>query len=61
MDDFAVALGLVLVIEGLLWALAPGVGRKLLQATGDAPESALRLAGASAVAAGVFIVWMIRG
>jgi uncharacterized protein YjeT (DUF2065 family) len=61
MDDFAVALGLVLVIEGLLWALAPGVGRKLLQATGDAPKSALRLAGASAVAAGVFIVWIIRG
>jgi uncharacterized protein YjeT (DUF2065 family) len=61
MDDLAVAIGLVLVIEGLLWALAPGVGRKLLAATADAPESALRLAGAFAVAVGVFLVWLIRG
>ncbi len=61
MDDLAVAIGLVLVIEGLLWALAPRVGRKLLAATADVPESSLRLAGAFAVAAGVFLVWMIRG
>jgi len=61
MDDFAVAIGLVLVIEGLLWSLAPGVGRKLLAATTEVPESSLRLVGALAVAAGVLIVWMIRG
>lgn len=61
MDDLAVAIGLVLVIEGLLWALAPRFGRKLLAATAEVPESSLRLAGALAVAAGVFLVWMIRG
>jgi uncharacterized protein len=61
MDDLAVAFGLVLVIEGLLWALVPRFGRKLLEATAEAPESSLRLAGALAVAAGVLIVWMVRG
>jgi uncharacterized protein YjeT (DUF2065 family) len=61
MDDLAVAFGLVLVIEGLVWALAPRLGRKLLEATAETPESSLRLAGALAVAVGVFIVWMIRG
>lgn len=61
MDDLAVAVGLVLVIEGLLWALAPGLGRKLLEAATETPESSLRLAGSVAVATGVFIVWMIRG
>jgi uncharacterized protein YjeT (DUF2065 family) len=61
MSDLAVAIGLVLVIEGLLWALAPRLGRKLLEATAEAPESSLRMAGALAVAAGVFIVWMVRG
>ena len=61
MDDLAVAIGLVLVIEGLLWALVPGFGRRLLEASVEVPLSSLRLAGAVAVAAGVFIVWMIRG
>ena len=36
MSDLVVAIGLVLVIEGLLWSLFPGVGRKLLAvAAGD--------------------------
>jgi uncharacterized protein YjeT (DUF2065 family) len=61
MDDLVVAVGLVLVIEGLVWALVPRLGRKLLEATSDVPESSLRLAGTLAVAAGVFIVWMVRG
>jgi uncharacterized protein len=61
MSDLVVAFGLVLVIEGLLWSLWPGLGRKLLEATATASESSLRLAGALAVAAGVAIVWLIRG
>jgi len=39
MNDLVVAIGLVLVIEGLLWSLWPGLGRKLLEATAGAPES----------------------
>jgi uncharacterized protein len=61
MNTLAVAFGLVLVIEGTLWALAPGVGRRFLEATADMPESNLRLAGAVAVAAGVLIIWIARG
>jgi uncharacterized protein YjeT (DUF2065 family) len=61
MSILAVALGLVLVIEGTLWALAPGVGRRFLEAIADMPESNLRLAGAVAVAAGVLIIWIVRG
>lgn len=61
MSDLLVALGLVLVIEGLLWALAPGFGRKMLEAAGGMPENALRMAGLMAVTAGVVIVWLVRG
>lgn len=61
MSDLVVAIGLVLVIEALLWSLWPGLGRKLLEATADAPESSLRVAGAVAVALGVAIVWLVRG
>ena len=61
MDDLLVAVGLVLVIEGLLWALAPRFGRRMLESAAEMPESSLRTAGAVAVAVGVFIVWLIRG
>jgi uncharacterized protein len=61
MNDLLVAFGLVMVIEGLLWAAAPQFGLKLLAAAAETPEHALRIAGAAAVAAGVVIVWLIRG
>ncbi len=61
MSNLAVAFGLVLVIEGTLWALAPGLGRRLLEAAAGTPESNLRLVGAAAVAAGVLLIWLVRG
>jgi len=61
MSDLVVAIGLVLVIEGLLWSLFPGLGRKLLEATADVSEASLRIAGAVAVALGVAVVWLVRG
>jgi uncharacterized protein YjeT (DUF2065 family) len=60
MRDLFVALGLVLVIEGAVWALAPRLGRRLLEATADVPEQTLRLAGLAAVTGGVLIVWLVR-
>jgi uncharacterized protein YjeT (DUF2065 family) len=61
MSDLIVAIGLVLVIEGLLWSLFPGLGRKLLEATAGTPDYSLRMAGAAAVALGVAVVWLVRG
>ena len=61
MSDLIGAIGLVLVIEGLLWSLFPGLGRKLLEISAGTPESSLRVAGAVAVALGVAVVWLIRG
>jgi uncharacterized protein len=61
MSDLIVAFGLVMVIEGLLWAAAPQLGLKLLATAADTPERSLRTAGAVAVAAGFAIVWLIRG
>lgn len=61
MSDILIGIGLVLVIEGLLWALAPGFGLRLMKLAESTPENELRTSGAIAVALGVFIVWMIRG
>jgi len=61
MSDLVVAFGLVMVIEGLLWAAAPQLGLKLLATAAHTPVRSLRTAGAVAVAAGFVIVWLIRG
>jgi len=59
--DFVVALGLVLVIEGLVLALAPGMPKRMMAVLASAPESRLRLGGVLAIALGVGVVWLMRG
>jgi uncharacterized protein YjeT (DUF2065 family) len=61
MSDLVVGLGLVLVIEGLLWALVPNLAARLLEAAASVPQNALRIAGWSSVVAGLALVWIIRG
>ena len=43
MNDLIVALGLVLVIEGLLWALVPHLAIRLLEGAAATPEGTLRI------------------
>jgi uncharacterized protein YjeT (DUF2065 family) len=51
----------VLVIEGLLWALAPHLAIRFLEGASATPESTLRIAGWTAVGIGAGLVWLIRG
>jgi uncharacterized protein len=61
MSDLVVGLGLVLVIEGLLWALVPHLAIRLLEGAAATPQATLRVAGWTAVCLGVGLVWLIRG
>jgi uncharacterized protein YjeT (DUF2065 family) len=61
MNDFLVGVGLVLVIEGLLWALAPRLGLRFMEMAAAMPEQQLRTGGAVAVAVGVLVVWLAKG
>lgn len=61
MRDLIVAVGLVLVFEGLIWALAPDQGRRLAAIVVTTPDSTLRRAGWTAIAAGALVVWLVRG
>jgi len=53
-------LGLVLVIEGLAWALAPSLVLRMLETLRDMPPEQRRLAGLVALALGVALLWMAR-
>ncbi|WP_026782612.1 DUF2065 domain-containing protein [Pleomorphomonas koreensis] len=61
MNDFLVAVGLMAVIEGLLYAAAPQVMRKGLRQLLQTSDFWLRTGGIIAMAAGVAIVWAVRG
>ena len=61
MEDLFTALGLVLVIEGALYALFPeGMQRMMAQAL-ELPPALLRRAGLGAAVLGFVVVWLIRG
>lgn len=61
MTDLLTALALILVIEGLTLAAAPGLLKRLLAQIDTLPPEALRLGGLLAAAIGVFLVWLLRG
>ena len=58
MSDFLAAIGLVLVIEGLVYGGFPALAKRLATEVLTMPENALRIAGLAAIAAGVGIVWL---
>ena len=61
MSDFLVALGLVLVLEGVLYGGFPQLAKRLAAEALTVPEQVLRVAGLVAVGLGVLIVWLVRG
>ena len=61
MSDFLAAIGLVLVVEGLVYGGFPGLAKKLATEVLGMPENVLRIAGLASIAVGVGVVWLVRG
>lgn len=61
MDDLFTALGLVLVIEGALYALFPEGMQRMMAQTLKMPPGVLRGSGLAAAVLGFVVVWLIRG
>jgi uncharacterized protein len=61
MSDFIVALGLVFVIEGVVFAAFPGMAKRAVSAVLETPESALRAVGLLSAVIGLIVVWLVRG
>ncbi|EAQ26289.1 DUF2065 domain-containing protein [Roseovarius sp. 217] len=54
------ALGLVLIVEGLVYALAPSLIEQMLVALSALPAEAQRLMGAIALVLGLILVWAAK-
>ena len=60
-SDLATALGLVLVIEGLLLALMPDALKRLVAEILVQPARTLRVGGLVSATIGLAVVWLVRG
>ena len=61
MSDFVAALGLVFVIEGLVFAAFPEAAKRAMNSVLETPDLSLRLIGIGSAVVGVFVVWLVRG
>jgi uncharacterized protein YjeT (DUF2065 family) len=61
MADFIAALGLVLVIEGLVFAAFPAASKRAMALMLETPESRWRAVGVVSAVLGVLVVWLARG
>jgi uncharacterized protein len=60
LETALLALGLVLIVEGLAYALAPSLIEAMLVALRQIPESARRTLGLLALVAGLALVWLAK-
>jgi uncharacterized protein len=61
MIDFLAALGLVFIIEGLVFAAFPQAARRAAVMMAQTPDEALRVAGLLSAVLGLVVVWLVRG
>jgi len=60
METLLLALGLVLVVEGLVYVLAPSIVEDLLDALRRLPVPARRHIGAIVLVTGLLFIWIAR-
>ena len=60
MNELVTAVGLVLIIEGLVYAAAPARFKAMMARLEEVPDETLRTGGVIAVVLGVAIVWLAR-
>jgi uncharacterized protein YjeT (DUF2065 family) len=61
MSEAVAAIGLVLVLEGVLYALFPEFMKRMAAQAIQTPGDTLRVAGVVSAALGVALVWLVRG
>jgi uncharacterized protein len=61
MSDFIVALGLVFVIEGLVFSAFPATAKRAMDSVQQTPDGTLRTVGIISALLGIVLIWAIRG
>jgi uncharacterized protein YjeT (DUF2065 family) len=60
MSDFLAALGLVFVIEGLIFAAFPVQAKRAMTSVLGTPDASLRAIGIGSAVIGLIVLWLVR-
>jgi uncharacterized protein YjeT (DUF2065 family) len=58
--DFLIGLGILFVLEGLLFAAIPGWMRRAMKSALATPDNVLRIVGLVSAVLGLILIWAIR-
>jgi uncharacterized protein YjeT (DUF2065 family) len=61
MGDLFVAIGLVLALEGLLFAAFPNAAKQAMASVLETPDAILRAVGIGSAVIGIVVIWLVRG
>ena len=61
MNDLFAGLGLAIVLEGLLWAISPDLGRRIVSQMASLPDKQLATIAWAMVILGMVFIWIARG
>lgn len=61
MDDFLTAIGLVLVLEGAVYALFPSGMKRVIALVLEEPDERVRVLGLASAAIGLVVLYLLRG
>jgi hypothetical protein len=58
--DFLIGVGVLFVIEGLLFAAMPGWMRRAMTSVVGTPDNVLRVTGIGSAVVGLILIWIVR-
>lgn len=58
--DFLIGLGILFVLEGVMFAAIPVWLKRAMKSALAAPDSVLRAAGIGSAVAGLILIWVVR-
>jgi uncharacterized protein YjeT (DUF2065 family) len=58
--DFLIGVGILFVIEGLLFAASPTWMRKAMKSALSMPDNILRAVGIGSAGVGLILIWIVR-
>jgi uncharacterized protein YjeT (DUF2065 family) len=58
--DFLIGVGILLVIEGLIFAASPDWMRRAMKSALATPDNTLRVVGLGSAVVGLILIWFVR-
>jgi uncharacterized protein YjeT (DUF2065 family) len=58
--DFLIGLGILFVLEGLMFAASPAWMRRAMKSAMEAPDTILRIVGIGSAVLGLILIWLVR-